>query len=221
MKEDLKEVKDNLKLLASDFNGLNLEHHLQNILTTVEEKQLEINNLREKFEKERSNHLAFQHRAETQIQDFGGKLKEKDDKIKILEKKLITVPAKIMHEELQKMKEKKKSDIVFGLEERKWDNKETKQLDEIKKVKSLLKDTGSHANFEVSYRVGKSTESSKCRPLIIIFHTIEEQQQVLRNARNLKGKAQWNRTRITQDLTKRQWIVVGGRGKRRLVKKKI
>ena len=103
------------------------------------------------------------------------------------------------------------------------------------------------ADVEVKFRAGKKREDGKPRPLIVRFKEEEKKERALNDARKLARKDEWKRVFLAPDLTPKQreedrrkeeerkkeaeektakateegkqgkWIVVGQRGRRRVV----
>ena len=96
------------------------------------------------------------------------------------------------------------------LRERKWNNIIIFGLREADDDKSLIKSlfddldihfeiTDQHCNF----RIG-SPGSGKARPIVVKLGHASLKHEILRNARKLKGMAQWTGVIITHDLTKQE-----------------
>ena len=91
------------------------------------------------------------------------------------------------------LRERKKNNIIiFGLGE---------ADDDQELIKSLFDDLEISTDPHCNFRVG-SQGSGKARPMVVKLGHASIKHQILRNARKLKGMAQWTGVIITHDLTK-------------------
>ena len=119
--------------------------------------------------------------------------------------------------------------------------------EQVKKIWNSLEMVMETEDVEVKFRAGKKREDGKPRPLIVRFKEEERKEQALRDARKLKRTDEWKTVFLAPDLTPKQreedkkkederkkeaeaktakdhaegkqgkWIVVGPRGRRKLV----
>ena len=117
----------------------------------------------------------------------------------------------------------------------------------VKKIWNMVEVKIEEGETEVRFRAGKKREDGKPRPLIVKFKEEETKEKVLSGARKLARKDEWKNVFLAQDLTAKQreedrkkeeerkreaeektakareegkegkWIVVGKRGRRKVV----
>jgi hypothetical protein len=132
----------------------------------------------------------------SEILDKGGLV----DRIKALEisTKALVISTKdselAIPEEMALIDKKRCNVVIFGIPA-------VSHEADIKAVSDLLKGIDAMSDFSC-YRIGSA--ESQNRPIIVRFQSASSQDQVLTNAKKLKGQEQYNNISIKPDFTKRQ-----------------
>ena len=89
--------------------------------------------------------------------------------------------------------------IVYGVNESNVDSEE----EDVKFAKGLVKDLQiGIVDIKSVERIGhQTTNLQKIRPLKLVFKTVDEQQKVLNNLRNLRGNDEYKKVSIKEDYT--------------------
>ena len=155
--------------------------------------------------------------------------------------------------EKKEMEEKAVNIVVYGLMESEKENGEERKKEDEVRIKEMLRvmEVEVDEGMEVKWRLGKKSEGTAMRPLVVKMASEEAKERVLREGRKLKRKDEWTKVFVSPDLTYRQrvearkqeeklkdeaakkneeekneeeqegeWIVVGPRGKRRIVRRR-
>ena len=208
------------------------QKELENRLKTVEKEKDDLMKRVEQLEKKTTQNEGGLKKVETGLEKAKEEVKE-EVRLDMIEKE-----GRSNNMVIYGMAESEKDDA----QERAGDDKR-----KVKNLLETLEMDMQEEDVEVKFRAGKKREDGKPRPLIVRFKEEEMKERALNDARKLARKEGWKRVFLAQDMTPRQreedrkkeverkreaeeknerareegkqgkWIVVGMRGRRRVV----
>ena len=215
-----------------------------------------INNLREELKTEREERKKLEERI-TKMEGGAEKVKEQvvemEKEIESGMEKTKKEVTEALETEKREIEEKVTNIVIHGLAESSKEKGEERKEEDCKKVKEMLRamEVEEEGEVEVKWRLGKKTDETQARPLVIKMANKDDKEKVLKHGKKLKRKDEWATVYVSPDLTYRQrtearkeeaklkeeaakkneeekneedregeWIVVGPRGRRRVVRKR-
>ena len=150
------------------------------------------------------------------IDKLEGKTKQVKEKVVVMEREMETGMEQAVKEIREEVvSDKKEADeianniVIYGLKESEKEEGKDRKEDDKQMVKKILDDIEVEIDeaMEVKWRAGKKNDDpTKQRPLIVKMESEEKKEKVLKNAKKLKGKAEWAKVFIQPDLTYRQRV---------------
>ena len=108
--------------------------------------------------------------------------------------------------ERKEIEERANNIVVYGLKESEKEEAKDRKEEDYEKVKEMVEEIGVEVkgNMEVKFRAGKKVEGGKPRPVIVRVEDDESRELLLKNARRLARKDDWQTVFISPDLTWKQ-----------------
>ncbi len=107
--------------------------------------------------------------------------------------------------EINERKARENNMIIFGIEESKSNLKTEKNQHDLNKINELY--TDAKINLEMGNitkidRIGKTQSEGKCRPIRVIFESIDPKLALFKNMHYIKSSPKYEKVGVANDLTK-------------------